>query len=253
MFANHFSTACLTQGARTRLKLLSSCPSILEIEGCRQSMQLCFWLGKEGLQGGGGRRGWWRYSPSFHLTQSPGLLSLPLLIYVLSVAAPRQRDDLKHVWPPLRWQGWLSLFCRHWMWPPALCADPWPQAWGRGGGGERPEAWGTGISVLQTREVAPWPQGRERSWEEVWEGNEVCGHLKSPLVRKGRRWLIVMPVSFSQEPSLKTAFPASSRWGAQSLPLVCSLEAGGLKNLSDGLENHWQRNRELMLLWRLAG
>lgn len=111
MFANHFSTACLTQGARNRLKLLSSCLSSLGIEGCRQSMQLCFRLGKEGLQDRGGRKRWWRYSASFHLTQSPELLSPPLVMYLLSVAAPRQRDDLKHVCSPLRWQDWLSPFC----------------------------------------------------------------------------------------------------------------------------------------------
>lgn len=212
MFANHFSTACLTKGARSRLELLSSCLSSLGIESCRQSMQLCFWLGKEGLQGGGGRKRWWRYSANFHLTQSPELLSPPLVTYLLSVAAPRQKDDLKHVCSPPRWQDWLSPFCRHWMWPPALPTDPWPQAWGRDGDGERPEGWGMGISVLQTREVAPWPQGREGSWKEMWEGNDVCGHLKLPLVRKGRRWLIVMPVSFSQEPSLRTAFLSCSRW-----------------------------------------
>lgn len=60
MFANHFSTPCLTQRARTRgLKLFSPWlrSSSLGGEGCRQSTQLAFWLRNEGLQGEGWGKG----------------------------------------------------------------------------------------------------------------------------------------------------------------------------------------------------
>lgn len=33
----------------------------------------------------------------------------------------------------------------------------------------------------------------------MWEGNGICKYRKSPPVRKGRRWLIAMPVQFSQD------------------------------------------------------
>lgn len=120
---------------------------------------------------------------------------------------------------------------------------PGPRHGGGLGGAERSEGgWQMGISVLLAGEGAPWPQGREGSWEEVWEENSICKHRKSPLVRKGRRWLIAVPVQFSQELSRNVSKqhsqPPPGGKPARFASWLHSLEAGGLKNLSNGLENH---------------